>query len=72
MQSVKQEPGRTDVLAEIRKNFNSKKRVAEEAHTAVKRCRIAPSDSDDPTEVLVHTKLAATECPYYLPENSLR
>lgn len=66
MQSVKQEPGRTDVLAEIRKNFNSRKRITEEAHTAVKRCRIAPSDSDDTTDV--HTKLAATECPY-LPEN---
>ena len=64
MQGVKQEPGRTNVLAEIRKNFNSKKRFTEEPHTAVKRCRIASDDSDKPTEV--HTKLAATKCPHLL------
>ena len=65
MQSVKQEPGRTNVvLAEIRKNFNSRKRVAEETDAAVKRCRIAPDDADGTDEV--HTKLAATECPHLL------
>ena len=62
MQSIKQEPGRTNILAEIRENFNSKKRVAEEAETAVKRRRLAPDDSDDTTEV--HKKLAITECPH--------
>ena len=65
MQSVKQEPGRTNVvLAEIRKNFNSRKRVAEETDTAVKRCRIAPDHADGTDEV--HTKLAATENPRLL------
>ena len=58
MQSIKQEAGPANALAEIRKNFNSKKRAAEEAHTAVKRPRIAPDGSDDTNEV--HTKLAAT------------
>ena len=65
MQSVKQEPGRTNVvLAEIRENFNSRKRVTEETNSAVKRRKIAPGDVNGTDEV--HTKSAATECPHLL------
>lgn len=62
MQNVKQEAGRHHVLAEIRKNFNSKKRLTVESPTTTKRYKITPDDEDDATDV--HTKLATTECPH--------